>query len=110
MSREQHYAALHYRVVTQIGATFYTARVNYPPHPDVPCAKRKETTVCCPDCNTILKWKSMRRYHRKPVDIWGCSTCKRLFAILDDSKKALPEAESRKKRRKIPLSETKKVP
>lgn len=99
MSREQHYAALHYRVVTQIGATFYTAKVTYPPHPDIPCAKRKETTICCPNCNIVLTWKTRRRYKHRAVDVWSCPTCKRLFAILDDQPKS-EIIESGKKTRK----------
>lgn len=97
MSKEQHYAALHYRVVSQIGATFYTTKVSYPPHPDVPCTKRKETTVCCPDCNITLKWKHRWRYKHKVVDVWSCSTCKRSFAILDDLKKDSTAVASKKK-------------
>ena len=82
MGREQHYAAQHYRTVTQIGATFYSAKVS-PNFFNPPAELRGAyTEVCCPDCNKQLQWRTKRRYQKKPIDIWRCPKCNRLFALL----------------------------
>ena len=84
MVREQHYAALHYRIVTQIGATFYTARVPAHSYKNTPAELHGAyTEVCCPDCQQQLQWKSKCGYQRKSVDVWRCPRCGRLFALLD---------------------------